>query len=77
MEVVMDTRVSVNTYPALFRSADTAANNKQKLYLALLRAEYATLLLASILSSSLFSDPSFFLLYVVIFLTMPGETFLF
>ena len=59
---------SVNTYPALFRSADTAANNKQKLYLALLRAEYATLLLASILSSSLFSDPSFFLLYVVIFL---------
>jgi hypothetical protein len=68
MEVVMDTRVSVNTYPALFRSADTAANNKQKRYLALLRAEYATLLLASILSSSLFSDPSFFLLYAVIFL---------
>ena len=68
MEVVMDTRVSVNTYPALFRSADTAANNKQKRYLALLRAEYATLLLASILSSNLFSDPSFFLLYAAIFL---------
>ena len=68
MEVVMDTRVSVNTYPALFRSADTAANNKQKRYLALLRAEYATLLLASILSSNLFSDTTSLLLYAIIFL---------
>jgi len=68
MEVVMDTRVSVNTYPALFRSADTAANNKQKLYLALLRAEYATLLLASILSSNLFSDTTYLLFYAIIFL---------
>lgn len=68
MEVVMDTRVSVNTYPALFRSADTAANNKQKRYLALLRAEYATLLLASILSSNLFSDTTSLLFYAIIFL---------
>ena len=68
MEVVMDTRVSVNTYPALFRSADTAANNKQKRYLALLLAEYATLLLASILSSNLFSDTTSLLLYAIIFL---------
>jgi predicted membrane channel-forming protein YqfA (hemolysin III family) len=70
--------VQYESYPALFRSADNASNKKQKTYLYLIGAEYAVLLLASVLSDSAFKGPTFYLLYafvfvlaVVLLLTMP------
>ncbi|MGC1749969.1 MAG: DUF4231 domain-containing protein, partial [Pseudolabrys sp.] len=55
------------SYPALFRSADGASNKKQKAYLRLIGAEYAVLLLASVLSDSAFKGATFYLLYAFIF----------
>ena len=55
------------SYPALFRSADDASNKKQKTYLRLIGAEYAILLLASVLSDSAFKGPTFYLLYAFVF----------
>lgn len=55
------------SYPALFRSADNASNKKQKAYLRLIGAEYAVLLLASVLSDSAFKGSIFYLLYAFIF----------
>lgn len=55
------------SYPALFCSADDASNKKQKAYLRLIGAEYAVLLLASILSDSAFKGSTFYLLYAFVF----------
>ena len=55
------------SYPALFRSADDASNKKQKTYLRLIGAEYAILMLASLLSDSAFKGPTFYLLYAFVF----------
>ena len=56
-----------SSYPALFRSADDASNKKQKTYLRLIGAEYAVLLLASVLSDSAFKGRTFYLLYAFVF----------
>lgn len=55
------------SYPALFRSADDASNKRQNAYLRLIGAEYAILLLASLLSDSAFKEPTFYLLYAFVF----------
>jgi len=59
--------VQYASYPALFRSADDASNKKQKTYLRLIGAEYAILMLASLLSDSAFKGPTFYLLYAFVF----------
>jgi len=59
--------VQHTSYPALFRSADDASNKKQKTYLRLTGAEYAILLLASVLSDSAFKGSTFYLLYAFVF----------
>ena len=56
-----------DSYPALFRSADDASNNKQETYLRLIGAEYAVLLVASVLSDSAFKGATFYLLYAFVF----------
>ena len=55
------------SYPALFRSADDASNKKQKTYLRLMGAEYAILVIASLLSDSAFKGTTFYLLYAFVF----------
>ena len=64
------------SYPALFRSADDASNEKQKAYLRLIAAEYAVLLLASVLSDSAFKGSTFYLLYAFIFVVSGGSSYL-
>jgi hypothetical protein len=59
--------VQYASYPALFRSADEASNKKQKTYLRLIGAEYAILMLASLLSDSAFKGTTFYLLYAFVF----------
>jgi hypothetical protein len=59
--------VQYASYPALFRSADEASNKKQKIYLRLIGAEYAILILASLLSDSAFKGATFYLLYAFVF----------
>lgn len=45
-------------YPALYRSSDAASTQFQKRYLRLIKAEYALLLAASVLSLSSFANPN-------------------
>lgn len=59
-----------SSYPALFRSADEASNRKQRLYLGLIGAEYTVLVVASVLSLSIFAGPTFYLLYALIFVLL-------
>jgi SMODS and SLOG-associating 2TM effector domain 1 len=53
------------SYPALHRCADQASNRKQQLYLSLIGAEYALLLVAAIFSISVFASATFYLIYAV------------
>jgi SMODS and SLOG-associating 2TM effector domain 3 len=58
------------SFPALFRCADRASNRKQQLYLSLIGAEYALLLVAAIFSISVFASATFYLIYAVVFLAL-------
>jgi hypothetical protein len=58
------------SYPALHRCADQASNRKQQLYLSLIDAEYALLLVAAIFSISVFASATFYLIYAVVFLAL-------
>ena len=54
-------------FPALFSSADEASNKKQKLYLRLIAAEYALLLVASIFALFNSADRSFHVANALVF----------
>lgn len=54
-------------YPALFLSADEASNNYQRLFLRLIKAEYAALLLAAVFSMSFLNGVIYYLAYAIIF----------
>ena len=54
-------------YPALFLSADEASNNHQRLFLLLIKAEYAALFLAAVFSMSFFNGILYYATYAVIF----------
>lgn len=51
-----------SAYPALFRSSDTASNAFQKRYLRLIKAEYALLFVAAIVSMNTVASPALYAL---------------
>lgn len=55
-------------FPALFVTADAASNRQQRLYLNLVRAEYALLLTAAILTLVDSNDPIFLGFYACVFI---------
>ena len=55
------------SYPALFRSADQAANRKQNAHLWLIRGEYSLLLLAAVFSINIFEGTTFYLIFAFVF----------
>ena len=60
--------MNLEHYPALFRSADAASDARQRLYLNLIKAEYAFLVVAAILFMDVFAGATFYLFYALVFL---------
>lgn len=59
-------------YPALYETASALSAKSQTTYLRLIRAEYALLFLAAILSMSWSKEPTFFIVYTAVLLASLG-----
>ena len=57
-------------FPALFQSADAASDEKQKLFLRLIRAEYFSLICAAVLAIDSLKGPTTYMLYAVAFVVL-------
>jgi hypothetical protein len=56
-----------SSYPALFRCADATSNGRQFLYFFLIKSEYTLLLAAAVFSMNIFSGPTFYTIYALLF----------
>lgn len=59
-------------YPALYETAGDLSAKSQSAYLRLIRAEYALLFLAAVLSMNWSKEPTFFIVYAVVLLASLG-----
>ncbi|MEI4473532.1 DUF4231 domain-containing protein [Frigidibacter sp. MR17.24] len=59
-------------YPALYETAGDLSAKSQSTYLSLIRAEYALLFLAAVLSMNWSKEPTFFIAYTLVLLSSLG-----